>query len=359
MKILHVTTHFYPFVGGLENLVLSIATEQAKTHEVTILTLKYDKSLPNEEVVDGVKIIRLPAIRLLKNQYSIPRLGFSRKVRELNSDVLFTHTRFFITSALAGFSNPGSKMKEKFEPGFVSNNTWIHVEHGQNFVEAKNIFLKLGARLLDLTIGKFIFRKADKIVVLGERGREFVNNLAGRKDNVFVISNGVKIPVTKNAPRKNKALFFGRIIPEKGVGEIIEAAKSIPNWTFDIYGKGGILGSKDNVVFHGEITPDQVSTKIQESDLVILPSWSEGNSLAVLEAAANARPILATPVGQNEKVISPEFLIPVGNVEKMVEKLDKFEGSFDTLEREGLKNREIIKKDFSFKEMVRKYEDLV
>lgn len=348
MKILHVTTHFYPFIGGLENMVFDLVKAQSKKHEVSILTCRYDKNLPIFEEIEGVRIYRVPSFEILKNQYSWPKFGFSKKIREINSDVIFTHTRFFATSFFG----------QKFKSKKVKK---IHVEHGQNFVRSKNIFIKSFARIFDQTLGKFILKSADSIIVLGEEGRNFVIKLGGKNlvSRINIIPNGVKIPEKfKKNPRKNRAMFFGRIIPEKGVEEILSAAKKCPNWQFSFYGGSmGSLGS--NVKFYGEVLPEQISEKIQESDLVILPSWSEGNSLAILEAAANARAILATPVGQNEVIVSSELLVPIRSEEKIVEKLNFLENNWETLERVGVENLERVKKHYCFEEMVAAYEALL
>ncbi len=351
MKILHITTHFYPFIGGLENIVFDLARKQAEKHEVFVLTLLYDKNLPKFEEKNGIKIYRFPCINILKNQYSLPKFGFSKKIKEIKPNVVFTHTRFFMTSFL------GQKNAKNCEK--------IHVEHGQNFVQSKNIFIKIFARIFDEFFGKYIFKKADKIVVLGDGGRRFVKKLSGRDDDIFIIQNGIKIPEKiKKIPRKNRVIFFGRIIPEKGINEILRTAKKCQNWSFNIYGKSENkhLIKKDksnNIRFLGEISPKEISEKIQESDLVVLPSWSEGNSLAILESAANARTIIATPVGQNEKIISSDFIVPVKNSEKIIKKLNFLENNWDMLERVGMKNFKKVKKLYSFESMLKAYEKLI
>ena len=163
-------------------------------------------------------------------------------------------------------------------------------------------------------------------------------------------------------------MFFGRIIREKGIGEIVEAAKKCPNWQFDIYGEGKQdykitrgQGNKirNNIKFFGTVAHQVIQEKIQEADLVILPSWSEGNSLAILEAAASARAIIATPVGQNQVIVSPNWIVPVGDHVLLSQKLKELEGRWDTLERAGIENQERVKKNYSFEKMIKAYEALL
>ncbi len=353
MKILHVTTHFYPFVGGLENLVLDITTEQAKKHEVIILTLKHQSDLPDYEELNGVKIYRHPAISLIKNRYLWPKFGFQKQIQSINPDVLFTHTRFFATSY--------------FGQTTVGNWRKIHVEHGHNFVQSKNILIKNGAWLFDQSLGRKVMHKASAVVVLSRRGQVFVENFLKKsgqdsfQQRIKIIQNGTRnVQLLQSPPRSNKAIFFGRLIPEKGISEILYAAQKNPQWQFDFYGEGAIPEKfPDNVKFNGLIAPDKISAKIQTADLVVLPSWSEGASLAVLEAAANKRPILATPVGQNEKIISPEFLVPVRDEDALSVKISSLTNQFDELEIEGAKVQKVVQENYSFEKMIAQYEALL
>ncbi len=344
-KILHITTHFYPFIGGLENMTFDLAKHQAQQHEVTVLTCQYDKHLPLFEEIDGVKIYRFPSIEILKNQYSVPKFGFSKKIKIIKPDYIFTHTRFFMTSFLGGFH------KKKAQ--------WIHIEHGQNFVRSKNHLIASFAWLFDQSLGRYILKKADKVIVLGSEGKQFVQQFRGNRP-IMTIQNGVKIPQKiLNPPRKNKVVFFGRCIPEKGIYEILEAAKQCPNWFFDLYGESSINCLLPNVKFHGKVDPTKISEKIQKADLILLPSWSEGNSLAILEAAANRRPILATPVGQNENIVSPFFIVPVKNTKMIIKKLHQLHHNWEKLEAEGHSNLEKVRQLYAFNDTMKEYDRLI
>ena len=332
-QILHVVTHFSPFIGGLENLVKQLGEAQTKNFAVTVLTLQYDKSLPREELIEGIKVIRFPAFNLIKGRYSFPCFGFSKQIKRLSPDLIFTHTRFFQTSFLAG--RVAQKLGIK----------WIHVEHGQNLVRSANFFIKNVAYLFDVFFGKWIFKKADKIVVLSEKAKQFVCTQGALLQNVVLIKNGVKIPQKiLPLPRKNKALFLGRKIQEKGYLEVMEAAKKCPNWDFE---------------FISDLDPVLVSDKIQSFDLVVLPSYSEGSSLVTLEAAANRRSVLATDVGNNAEIVLPEFLIKIKDVNSLVEKLNWLENNFEVLATEGEKNYKKVVKSFHFDRMVDAYEVLI
>lgn len=61
MKILFVLTYYRPHVSGLTIYVERLARALAgRGHQVTILTSRYAPTLPREEQLDGVRIVRVP-----------------------------------------------------------------------------------------------------------------------------------------------------------------------------------------------------------------------------------------------------------------------------------------------------------
>lgn len=59
MKILLVLTYYHPHVSGLTIYVQRLATALARRgHQVTVLTSRYSRSLPREEEIDGVRVVR-------------------------------------------------------------------------------------------------------------------------------------------------------------------------------------------------------------------------------------------------------------------------------------------------------------
>ncbi len=114
-------------------------------------------------------------------------------------------------------------------------------------------------------------------------------------------------------------LMVGRLLRDKGVLEYVEAARIIraerPDVTFklmgflDVQNRTAISRSQvDAWVASGVIEylppTDDVRPFVEASDCVVLPSYREGTSRVLLEAAAMARTIVATDVpGCREVVI--------------------------------------------------------
>jgi glycogen(starch) synthase len=114
-----------------------------------------------------------------------------------------------------------------------------------------------------------------------------------------------------------RLLCLARLVPVKGVERAIEAMRIIltrfPEATLTVAGDGiererleqrvMQLGIASSVGFLGAVKPDLVPDLIESSSVLLLPSRSEGFPNVALESAASARPMVAFPVGEVEKVI--------------------------------------------------------
>lgn len=102
-------------------------------------------------------------------------------------------------------------------------------------------------------------------------------------------------------------LFVGRIMREKGINELLQCAEQIRREEKDVYFDlvGGFddesfktiiedLQHRSIVQYHGQ--QEDVHSFMKQSHAVILPSYHEGLSNVLLEAAACGRPILASRV---------------------------------------------------------------
>jgi glycosyltransferase involved in cell wall biosynthesis len=102
VKVLLVLTYYHPHVSGLTIYVQRLATALAERgHQVTVLTSRYDPSLPAEEMLDGVRVVRAPVqFRISKGviMLSFPFLAW-RLIRQ--HDVVSVHLPQFEASLLA------------------------------------------------------------------------------------------------------------------------------------------------------------------------------------------------------------------------------------------------------------------
>jgi glycosyltransferase involved in cell wall biosynthesis len=133
---------------------------------------------------------------------------------------------------------------------------------------------------------------------------------------VSIIPNGVSLPETRadRAARDGKRtlLFVGRLHPKKGLAELIAAWGLLPpairaEWRLAIAGWDEIgllaaleaqvrtLGLSDEVEFVGQVFGADKDAAFRAAAAFILPSYSEGLPMTVLEAWSYGLPVLMTP----------------------------------------------------------------
>ena len=107
MKILTVLTYYRPHTSGLTIYAERLARAFVRRgHEVTVMTTQYDPSLPREEIMDGVKIIRVPvAVRVSKGVIA-PTFGSVATTLVRAHDVVQMH--------LPQFDAPGVALRGRF-----------------------------------------------------------------------------------------------------------------------------------------------------------------------------------------------------------------------------------------------------
>ncbi len=130
-----------------------------------------------------------------------------------------------------------------------------------------------------------------------------------RKDN--------RVPEIKKTPESGiKCLFFSLICKEKGVDNILEAAKENPDMTFDFYGditqayRQAFLSEvekRPNCRYQGLFASDGVNVyrKLHEYDLLLLPTryLTEGIPGVLIEAKIAAVPAIVSDVSYNRYLI--------------------------------------------------------
>jgi glycosyltransferase involved in cell wall biosynthesis len=102
MRILHALTYFSPHISGLTIYVERLARGLVRAgHEVTVLTSHYDPALPLDEMVDGVRIVRVPVVARLSKGVIMPTVGQVASRLMKHHDLVHLHLPQFDGAGLA------------------------------------------------------------------------------------------------------------------------------------------------------------------------------------------------------------------------------------------------------------------
>jgi glycosyltransferase involved in cell wall biosynthesis len=116
-------------------------------------------------------------------------------------------------------------------------------------------------------------------------------------------------------------LFAGHLIRTKGIFELYAVAKLFPSITFIL---AGLVTSDvesqiapDNVKLIGYVGKERMDELFALADLFLFPTYTEGFSMALLEAMARGLPIITTPVGANVEMLEScgGIVVAVGDVQ--------------------------------------------
>lgn len=102
MRILTVLTYYRPHTSGLTIYAERLARAFVQRgHEVTVMTTQYDPSLPREEIMDGVKVIRVPVAARVSKGVLAPTFGLVATKLVWQHDVVQLHLPQFDAPGVA------------------------------------------------------------------------------------------------------------------------------------------------------------------------------------------------------------------------------------------------------------------
>jgi len=188
------------------------------------------------------------------------------------------------------------------------------------------------------------------------------------KKKTFVVYPGLQVDIfCKNRETEHTRLkcggagplllYLGRLVPKKGVDALIKAApyvlRKVPNARFVIAGSGPEqrdldklsrrLGVDDRLTFTGEVSEQYKHVLLSKADVFIFPSRVEALGIALLEAMAYGKAIVATDIPPFREMLGPnearfvEPNDPQGLARAVVELLR------DKITREDITNRVKVK----------------
>lgn len=322
---MQISPFFFPNVGGVEthlnDLIKYLKKEDIITKVITYQPLVGKDKGKKIEKNDDIEIHRISWVRglfyktekypLIHFLYLTPYLGlqsylYMKKFRE-KIDIIHAHG---INAAIAG-----SVLKKIFKKSLVVS---LHVEFNlpPNSLSTKFILSSL--------------KKADYILVLTEKSKKDLIRMGIDKDKVgfysYWIDQNIFKPQDTQSIRKElewkerfTVLFVGRLAKEKGIGNLLEVAKKMPDIRFVVAGTGEMdeiveKASKEykNIVYLGRILNNELVKYYNASDVLTVPSlvadpkpeYEEGIPRVIIEALSCGLPIIGTDNGGIKEVIT-------------------------------------------------------
>ena len=188
---------------------------------------------------------------------------------------------------------------------------------------------------------KIEIRNIQYIITVSEHLKPEIFLMGGSK--VYTISNGIAPEWLKIEPKtiEGRILFVGRILPIKGLENLIKAIYHAKKYNEDIslhivgpYLDAGYfnylkllisdLDITNNVFFTGPLYDHRLFKEYSESQIFVLASHDESNPFVLIEAMAAGIPVIATNVGGIPYIVSEDengFLVRDNDVVDLSKKI--------------------------------------
>lgn len=345
MRILIILTYYRPHTSGLTIYAERLARAFARRgHAVTVMTSQYDKSLPLDETVEGVRVVRVPVLFRVSKGVIMPSFGLTANRLVGEHDVIQLHLPQFDA---AGVALRGRLLKK---PTVITYHCDLRMPPG---------LLSWAANQAVLFMNELAARFTHRIVTYTQDYAEHSPYLRRYLHKLKVIPPPVELPEvppqaiqqfrlrTNPQDRRPVIGMAARLATEKGVEVLVEALPKV----LQVYPKTQVqfAGTYQNIVgeeayyarimpriarfqengawqFLGNLSPEQMACFYPNLDVLVLPSLNstEAFGLVQIEAMISGTPSIASNlpgVRQPVKIHEMGKVVEIGDSQGLAEAL--------------------------------------
>jgi len=306
MKILVLIHEFPPVGGGGGRAAQDICHGLVERgHEVTILTAHLE-GLPKEETVGGMRVLRLPSLRREAFRADLKAMGGYvlsglwagfRFIKRWQPDVM--HVHFAVPAgALAWMLSKLTSVPYVMTvhlgdvPGGVPEKTGGWFKWVMPFTHP-------------------IWQSAKRVVAVSEFTRQLA--LKHYRREITVIPNGVDVdrllPADIRVQEPPRIVFAGRLMVQKNPVQIVRTLAELQDlsWECVMLGDGPLMadvrqviqehGLQERFSLPGWVTPEDVLDQFDKSDILFMPSLSEGLPVVGVQALAKGLALVVSDIG--------------------------------------------------------------
>jgi glycosyltransferase involved in cell wall biosynthesis len=315
-------------------------------HSVTVLTSQFEKSLPVNETLDGVNIVRVPILFRVSKGVIMPKFGYLATKLALEHDVIQLH--------LPQFDAAGVALRGRL--------------FGKPTISTYHCDLRMPSGLIAWSANKAVLLMNELAALFAHRivtyTRDYAENSAYLKRYLRKLSVAlppVELPKITSEAIENFRLehnpdnhwpvigMAARFATEKGVEVLLNAMPKVieefPNALVQFAGPyRNIIGEEiyfqrlsatiqayeksGNWKFVGVLKPDKMSAFYPNLDVLVIPSLNstEAFGLVQIEAMMNGIPCVASDlpgVRQPIKMHQMGIIIPIGDTKALAAALIK------------------------------------
>lgn len=314
------SANYLPNIGGVEKYTHFLANQlQAMGNNAVIVTNNVFDLDSFEETTTGVRIYRLPCYPLIGGRFPLPKKDteFRRlfsEIRRSPTSFIVINTRFYPHTFLGVQHAEAAGIRP------------IVIDHGSAYLTFGNPAIDVAVKAYEHAITAKLKRHDADFYGVSEASVEWLKTFG--IEGLGVINNSIDADeyLSRASERNFKSetenkdcflvSFTGRLIPEKGVRNLLEAARLLsddPQVQIALAGDGPLKSELEennpgNMHLLGRLDANDIAALLKQSDCFCLPTRSEGFSTSLLEAAAcYTTPVITNVGGVPEMIPSPDY----------------------------------------------------
>lgn len=278
LRVLHVVRQFEPSKGGLETYVKELATRQARSHDVTVLTLNRvfgdGRRLADLEIIDGLRILRIPFVGF--RRLFLPFLG-PRKLAAY--DIVHVHAADQLLDVVSALG--------RLIPAKLFMTTHGLFFHTETLALVKRVYLR--------TITKWSLSRARRVFAVSMNDK-----LALERAGIdsILLRNPV-VPLGDFICEGEHLLYVGRISANKRIEALIEFMARLvserPSLSLHIVGDdrenlwrelSRMIVRRNleaNIIYHGFLAAPDLADLARNCGFMVSASRYEGFGLSIVE----------------------------------------------------------------------------
>jgi len=399
MKIIHVYDgheRVFPGEGSVPSVVYYLAKYTAKKGcDVTVLERRW-VGTDHEEEIDGIKFVRFNSnicsnvsnkevvYDLVRKPSGVLRFVLDRTVFAFKANEYLKQNDFDIVHVHLPFAaniliNINRRLKDRM----------VYTAHiGE---EKKRFALDSSAPLVLKLFSPdlYLMKRIKKSVVLNEPLKEKLINKGIEEMKLEVIPNGIDVDefnLSKEEVERVKrkygidddnvvVMFSGSITPRKGVIHLVKAVEMLNDNKITLLIVGNLNVDKKyakmvmdyvrrkniNAKFTGFVPYEDLKALYSACDIFVLPSFEEGDPIALKEALASGKPLIGSNIGGIPMQIRDGwngFLVEPGYEKQLAEKIRYLVDNEEERERMGRNSRKLAEKEFNWERIAERYLDV-
>lgn len=288
--------------------------------------------------------------------------GFGKYVRQLAKElqpdhIIINKILFWSSWSIIGLRLAGYKVLVLTD-AFVGMTWW-----------PRGFFSKIIMGIGGWTMGWLTLLLADRVVTFHPQPLKLLKRL-GIERKTQVIPTGIdnekfRMKNEKLKYEKITVSYIGRLESVKGADDFLAAATQVSGIDIQVVGwyanKHPLVAQYEKQVrFTG--LRDDIPEILANTDIFVMPSYSEGLSNAIMEAMASGCAVIASQVGGNAYLIQngvSGLLFPAGDREALQSHIQRLVDDPDKRKAMGKAARERIEKEFSWEVVGKKYSKLL